>query len=172
MKRILYFLTMFCGLAAATSCFDDPVSLDGTVWDVVYYEDLFDGSVVGGDNLNGTLKAYKEGDGVVLYMTVDEFGYTNDAVEPDAYRIVRNTGSELIIDLWYYEYDDVRVGDCTYEETYKGKKIYSFPDPENSNYSYYVYFNPRGKAVDLGVEYTGATEYYYYDTTRIKCEKR
>ena len=172
MKKILFHLAMLCALASATSCFNDPIDLDGTYWDVVYYEDMFDGSVVSSDYLNGSLKCYDNGSGVELYLTVDEFGYNNEALDPDSYKIVRSSKDELIIDLWYVEYEGLKPGDCTYVETYMGKKIYSFPDPDDNKYSYYVYFNSRGNAVDLGVEEVGNNEYYFYDTTRIKCERR
>ena len=171
MKKILFHLSLLCALFAATSCFK-TIDLDGTVWDVVSYEDMFDGSVVSGDYLNGFMKAYEGGNGVTLYLTIDEFGYNNDPVDPSDYKIVRSSSNELVIDLWYYEHEGIRVKDCTYEESYMGKKIYSFPDPQDSKYSYYVYFNSKGNAVDLGREEVSSSEYYYYDTTRIMCKRR
>lgn len=169
MRKFFYPIILLCALAATTSCFkESPVKLDEQEWDVVSYEDLFDGYSVSGDNIVGTMYSKNEGNGTTLYLTIPDFGYNNDLIGPDDYTVVKHTSSELIVDLWYYEYPDLRVSDCTYVETFMGKKIYSFPDPEDNNYNYYVYFNSRGKAVDLGVVEVSSSEYYFYDKTRIK----
>ena len=53
MRKILYPLILLCALAATTSCFkESPVKLDEQDWDVVSYEDYFDGySVSGGSGI-------------------------------------------------------------------------------------------------------------------------
>ena len=170
MKK-LFIAILFAGLFAV-SCNKDPLTLDGTLWDVVRFEDIFNGSVVHSEVIEGDIVGNVFGSDVELSINIPRFGLNDEDYGPADYRIVKYTNHELVFDLWYYEYDDYKESDCEYIETFKGKRMY---------YAYYlyggqtyydiVYFVGPGLSVDCGYETPEGERPYYYDTTRIYCQR-
>ena len=107
-----------------------------------------------------------------LYLTIPALGLDEDRYTPDDYRIVRSTSRELVIDLWYYEYDDYDESDCEFIEKYRGKKMYyAYYNYAGQLYYDIVYFVGHGISVDCGYEEPENGRPYYYDTTRIYCRR-
>lgn len=162
---------MLAGLFAV-SCTIDPIELDGTSWTVVSYEDYFNGSVVFRDNISGHLDWETYGDDAYIYLSVPEFYLSNEKYGTEDYRIVKHTKNELVVDFWYYEYEDYSESDCEYIETFKGKKMYyAYYDPSDKSKHYLVYFKGNRRSVDCDTEEPDGQDMYYYDRTRIYCKK-
>lgn len=170
MKKLL-FAILLAGLFSV-SCTVDPVKLDGTSWTVVSYEDYFNGSVVFRDNISGHLDWETYGDDAYIYLTVPEFYLTDEKYDAEEYRIVKYTKNELVVDFWYYEYDQYTESECDYIETFKGKKMYyAYYDPvDKSKYSI-VYFKGIRRSVDCDIVEPEGKDKYYYDCTRIYCKR-
>ena len=170
MKKLLIAI-LFAGFFAV-SCNLDPVTLDDLTWTVVSYEDYFNGSVVFSEDLEGTIDSEVYSGEPYFYLTIPAFSMSDEEYEPVDYRIVKYTSDELVIDFWYYEYDDYKESDCEYIETFKGKKIYyAYYNPDNKNLFDIVYFTGPGRSVDCGYETPEGKDPYYFDTTRIYCKR-
>ena len=165
-------LLVIAAFVSVLSC-KDPLTLDETKWTVESFQDIFAGTVVNSGEVEGSLIAYKDAGEVIMYLTVEGFGWNNALFEPGDYTIVKYTNDELVLDLLYYEYTNVKRADCEYLDTYKGKRIYVATAPSyEGGYDYYVYFKVAGTAVDVGrSEYADEDGYYFYDTTRIYCKR-
>ena len=164
MKKFLTFMVLFATVMFSSSCRKDPATLVGTAWDVVFYEEQFAGSTMwSSDDVVGEVDfEYSSGE-VKLVLKApfwDDRWYTFDE---DEYIIAKSSANELVIDLFWYEYDDVDKDDLDYIETFNGKKIYR--EYWNGDY-YFYYFLPNGHAVDLG-----QGEDYWYDKVRLHCRR-
>jgi len=159
MKRLIYLAVLLTvSVALASSCDKDPRTLDGSSWTVTRYEDLFAGTVVNSRNMDGTIDAFYENG--YLDLQIRTFGWDQGYwFEDGEYSIVKSTGQDFVIDLFYVEYDDVDRNLLEVVDTFHGKKIYH---EVYEGQDYYYYFLPNGHAVDLGFE-----DDYYYDTTRL-----
>lgn len=176
MKRLFFqAILSLCLCVFALSCNKDPYTLDETEWSIERFEDVFSGEVMkSGDLQEASLTAFKDADDVIMYLNVTEFNWVNSLFEPKDYSIVKYTNDELVLDLLYYEYSDLKRTDCNYLETFKGKRIYSATTSiYEGAYTYYVYFKSGDKAVDVGRAEDQDSElgYYFYDTTRVYCKR-
>ena len=164
MKRLFYLAVALMGICSLASCQKDYGSLDGTSWTIDHYEDLFKGSVLYTDTVEGSIAPEIIDDELNLYIDLDAWnatGYYN----PEEYKIVKSTDKELVVDIDYTELPDVKKKNVAEMDTFMGVKIYGSAEV-------YVYFNSRGVAVDLGVDTDADGNEYYYDTTRLYCKPR
>ncbi|MBP5721766.1 MAG: hypothetical protein J6W82_12000 [Bacteroidales bacterium] len=168
-KLFLLIASAVCAGALAVSCNDPLMDLDGTKWHIYMTEDRLNGKVVSTDfdtddvEFTGTRDNFQ--------ITIKVLGAGTYTYGPEDATILKSTAAELVFDLLYYEYDDLKMEDCVYDFTYKGTKIYRYdylyhgaPD------TIYVYFKPNGKAVDVG-GYTYDGEDYWYDSSRYYCRR-
>lgn len=173
MKRLIYYAA--CALSAgamAVSCNLTGIDLDGTNWEIVRSEDLLNGKVV---------NSFLDDAGYVSYIgsredfiiTIDfDDNYAPENYTPDDIIIVRSSASELVFDMYYYEYPDVTKNDVEYYTSYKGTKIYRGTYMYyGSEEEYYCYFKPNGVAVDVGAyNYPGESD-IWWDSTRYYCRR-
>ena len=156
----------------AVSCNLTGIDLDGTTWEITRSEDLLNGKIV---------NIFLDDAGTVDYIgTREDFVLTIDygnvygpeSYGPDDITIVRSSASELVFDMYYYEYEDVTKDDVEYYLTYKGTRIYRgiylYYGKEED---YYCYFKPNGVAVDVGCyNYEGEPD-IWWDSTRYYCRR-
>ena len=162
------FLALMC-IALAVSCEKSALTLGDTSWVINSYEDLFNGEVMYSANQEGKIDAFNDNGNLVLYVTLADFGWDDSLFEQTNYKIVSRTDNELVLDLLYLEYDNIKKEACDYLETFRGKRIYLVT---STDYDYYVYFKSNGKAVDVGkATLDGDSDYYYYDVTRVYCTR-
>lgn len=170
MKKLFVLLSVAYACMSVVSCNNPLMDLDGTKWEVYMYEDRLNGKVV--DTQFGPADVEFIGDRDNFQLSVKFVGDGKPTVYgPEDAIIVRCNSAELVFDLAYYEYDDIKKEDCEYELTYKGVKIYRYDDTYyGQKWSYYVYFKPNGIAVDVGA-YTYDGEEYWYDSERLYCRR-
>lgn len=164
MKKLMSFMAVIAALVLFNSCREDRMELVGTAWDVVIYQEQFAGYTMWSpDYVSGSVDfEYSSGEVKLLVKSSiwDNYWYT---FGEDEYDIVKSSAKELVIDLFWYEYDDVDKDDLDYIETFNGKKIYR--EYWNGDY-YYYYFLSNGHAVDICRGYD-----YWYDKVRLHCRR-
>ena len=174
MKRLCtYALAWLAACLMAASCNTVPRSLNETAWTVESYEDLFLGGVEYSEEVTGTVNAYYDAGAMYMSISIPALGWENQTIfQQEDYSVVKYTSEELVLDLLYYEYDDLKRTDCSFIETFEGKMIYQATSSSiTSSYNYYVYFKNNGKAVDVGHAALEDGTSYYYDVTRIYCRR-
>lgn len=163
MKKLLFCLTAIALGVTLASCQKDINTLNKTYWDVVSYEDIFNGSGVYSGTTTGTVYGEYVSGEMNIFLKAWDWTYVENYT-PSEYRIVKYTDDELVFELWYMECD-VNIFDCNVFDDFRGKKIYVDSD------GYYYYFKPNGVAVDVADDYDDKGSIYYYDTTRIYCKR-
>jgi hypothetical protein len=167
MKKLFFSVAMLIVMGVSfSSCQKDISTLDGSLWEIASYDDLFDGAVVFSDSADGTVSPEYEDGQLVMYIRT--WGWTAAyPYRPDEYKIIKYTDKELVVDFLYYEVPNVTKDDCTYIETYRGKKIYR----EDTEDDYYYYYFKGSVAIDLGYAADEFGDMYYYDSCRIHCRR-
>ena len=168
-KFLLFAATLLAGAVISVSCQKDLLTLNRTTWEILNYEDMFAGaSMYRMPDVNGTAEWQYDGGKMVLYVNIPMWGSTWYSFEEGDYTIVKYTDNELVVDIFYYEYDDLDPADLELVDTFRGKKIYE--ELWNGDY-YYYYFLPNGHAVDLGNSTDDNDNHYWFDKTRLHCRR-
>ncbi|MBO4475754.1 MAG: hypothetical protein J5737_03425 [Bacteroidales bacterium] len=176
MKRLFVLAAaLFAAASLAVSC-NWGADLEDSSWEVYRVEEWFNGRVVAStDVVGGTLDVRGHGYDQTWYLKVPEIGVPGYDYEREDVSIVRSSSNELVIDMFYFEYDDVYREECDLYSAFKGVNIYKaywYNSNTGKTESYFVYFKHNGNAVEVSGSWITESDDIWTDATRVYCRRR